>query len=297
MAERLMTLPVQHVRPNPDQPRKHFDEEAIRALAKSIDEDGQAVRAIVRECIGERDHYELIAGERRWRAISTYCTQVRTIDVVVVDVDCAEALRLSFVENENRVDLSPLERARAMHRLIAGGATQMDVARMVGKSDYWVSSCLSLLKLDPEVQALMSPELPERKQLSFTAATYIARAPREDHAELAAFAMRDDVRLADVEERVGRQYGRARPRGRTASQQANVPWKARRTIAQAARCIENQLDSPERVKRSLVSGAHLSVDELREFRAELQAARRAFNVFAKSLDEVIEWARSKQSAA
>lgn len=297
MPEHLLTLPVGQVRPNPDQPRQHFDKDGLRSLARSIDEDGQAVPALVRECPEKRGMYELIAGERRWRAISNYCEKVDTIDAVEVDVDSAEALRLSFVENENRRDLQPLERARAMQRLMAGGATQADVARMVGRSETWVSFSLSLLKLDPKAQALMSPEIPERRRLKFSAGVAIARAPRSHHHELAEFALHPDTRLSDLERRVAREFtvsSRGTGGRRTEPQ---IHRTARSALTQTVMAISGRLDSTERVIRSLVNGAHFDAKQLGELRDEVEEARDALDSFTAGLDEAIAWLRDKRPAA
>lgn len=141
-------LPVQAIRPNPHQPREHFDEEALGALAESIREVGVLQPVLVRRA-GEG--FELIAGERRWRAARRIGLQ--TIPALIRGADDASALQQAIVENVQREELNPLEEAAAYQQLIEDfHLTHDEVARRVGKSRATVTNILRLLQLPPAIQ-------------------------------------------------------------------------------------------------------------------------------------------------
>jgi len=145
----LEEIPVAAVRPNRYQPRGHFDEEALGALADSIREVGVLQPILVRP-IGD-DEYELVAGERRWRAARRVGLQ--TIPAIVRETEDAAALEHALVENLHRDDLNPLEEAAAYQQLIEDfGLTHDDVAARVGRSRATVTNTLRLLQLPPSIQ-------------------------------------------------------------------------------------------------------------------------------------------------
>jgi len=147
----LEELPVAAIRPNPYQPREHFDEEELASLAESIREVGILQPVLVRET---DDGYELIAGERRWRAARRVGLQ--NIPALVRDTDDASALEHALVENVHRSDLNVLEEAAAYQQLIEDfGLTHEEVAIRVGRSRTSVTNTLRLLQLPPTVQRLV----------------------------------------------------------------------------------------------------------------------------------------------
>ena len=144
----LEELPTAAIAPNRFQPRDHFDEEALGALADSIREVGVLQPVLVRP-VG--DGYELIAGERRWRAARRIGLQ--TIPALVRETDDATALEHALVENLHRDDLNPLEEAAAYQQLLDDfGATHEELARKIGRSRPHISNTLRLLNLPPAVQ-------------------------------------------------------------------------------------------------------------------------------------------------
>lgn len=144
-------VPVGDIDPNPHQPRSHFDEENLAALAASVREVGVLQPILVRP-VGDR--YELIAGERRWRAARR--AGLSHIPVVVRAIDDAASLEQAVVENLHRQDLNPLEEAGAYQQLIEDfGLTQEDVARRVGRSRSAVANILRLFQLPPSVQRMV----------------------------------------------------------------------------------------------------------------------------------------------
>ncbi|HVC13295.1 MAG TPA: ParB/RepB/Spo0J family partition protein [Acidimicrobiales bacterium] len=154
----LREVPVSSVRPNALQPRTYFDEEAMSALAASIRELGVLQPVLVRPVggAGGGEEYELIAGERRWRAARR--AGLQTIPVLVRDVTAdAHSLEQALVENLHREDLGPLEEAAAFQQLIDDfGHTHEEVATRVGKSRATVTNTLRLLQLPTGVQRALA---------------------------------------------------------------------------------------------------------------------------------------------
>lgn len=149
----LREVPVGAIAPNPHQPRAYFDEEALASLTASIAELGVLQPILVRE-LGE-ERFELIAGERRWRAAKR--AGLQTIPVVVRQVDEVLSLEQALVENLHREDLNPLEEAAAYQQLMEDfSLTQEQVAQKVGKSRSSVANTLRLFQLPPTIQRLVA---------------------------------------------------------------------------------------------------------------------------------------------
>jgi ParB family chromosome partitioning protein len=147
----LEEIQVSAIRPNPYQPREHFDEEELASLAESIREVGILQPVLVRET---SEGYELIAGERRWRAARRVGLQ--HIPALVRDTDDASSLEHALVENVHRADLNVLEEAAAYQQLIEDfGLTHEEVAIRVGRSRTAVTNTMRLLQLPPSVQRLV----------------------------------------------------------------------------------------------------------------------------------------------
>ena len=148
----LRELAVELVAPNPDQPRKRFDEEALQALAESVTERGVVQPVLVRPRPGGT--YELVAGERRWRAAKL--AGLETLPALVQQRDDAQSLEVALIENMAREDLNPIEAARAVAALVEElGLTREEVGRRVGRSRVAVSNLLRLLDLPDEALALV----------------------------------------------------------------------------------------------------------------------------------------------
>ena len=150
--ERLLTLPVESLVPGKYQPRTRMDEEALRDLAESIRAQGLMQPILARTVTG--GHYEIIAGERRWRA--SQLAGLTEVPVLVKDVGDEVALKMALIENMQREDLNPLEEAHGLQRLIQEfDMTHQAVAEAVGKSRAAVSNTLRLLNLTKPVQTLL----------------------------------------------------------------------------------------------------------------------------------------------
>jgi len=142
-------IPVDQIRPNDNQPRQVFDEEALDELAQSIDEVGLLQPIVVRKT--GREAYELVMGERRWRAHQK--AGRKTIPAIVRGTDDADMLRDALLENLHRVQLNPLEEAAAYQQMMGDfGCTQDELSAKVKKSRPHISNTIRLLKLPPAVQ-------------------------------------------------------------------------------------------------------------------------------------------------
>ena len=146
-------LPLHKVEPNPNQPRREFDPEELQSLADSIAVHGIIQPLTVREL--PSGYYQIIAGERRWRAARI--AGLSDVPVVVIEADDRKAMELALIENLQRQDLNPVEEAMGYQALIEEyGLTQEEAAERVGKSRSAVANTLRLLGLTPEVlQKLM----------------------------------------------------------------------------------------------------------------------------------------------
>ncbi|SCD23119.1 ParB/RepB/Spo0J family partition protein [Brucella inopinata] len=144
-------IPIEFVTRNPRNPRRMFSETELEDLAQSIKEHGVVQPIVVRPAPGQPDRFELIAGERRWRASQR--AGVDTIPVIVRDVDDRVALEIAIIENVQRADLNSVEEAMGYQQLIDNhDYTQNDLAQVIGKSRSHVANTLRLLKLPQRVQ-------------------------------------------------------------------------------------------------------------------------------------------------
>lgn len=143
-----LEIPIDRIAPNPDQPRRRFDEAELARLAESIGRYGVLQPVVVRV---RDDGYELVVGERRWRAAKL--AGRRTLPAVVKDVASPDLLELALVENVQRHDLNPIELALAFRVLVDGGATQEQVGARLGLDRSSVANHLRLLELPRELQA------------------------------------------------------------------------------------------------------------------------------------------------
>jgi len=147
--DQLREIEIEQILPNAHQPRKSFDEEGLNELAESIRVHGVVQPIVVRPL--EDGFFQLIAGERRWRASQR--AGLTKIPAVVRESGDNAALEIALIENLQREDLNPIEEAQAYERLISEfGLTQEEVARRVGKNRATVANMLRLLRLPPEVQ-------------------------------------------------------------------------------------------------------------------------------------------------
>ena len=151
-AKGVRTLPVAFLRPNPHQPRKRFGEEELRELAASLRERGVLQPILARPVHGEANAFEIVAGERRWRAAQL--ANLHDVPVLVRDISDSESLELALIENIQRADLNAIEEANAYQELMDRyGYTQETISQHIGKSRSHVANTLRLLKLPESVKA------------------------------------------------------------------------------------------------------------------------------------------------
>jgi len=146
--EEIFEIEIERVMPNPDQPRKHFEESQIEELAESISTFGIIQPLIVKK---SGEDYVIVAGERRWRAANK--AKLRRVPVVVRDYTDLQTLEIALIENVQREDLNPIEEANCYKRLNDDfNLTQEQISKKVGKSRSHISNSIRLLRLDPKIQ-------------------------------------------------------------------------------------------------------------------------------------------------
>jgi ParB family transcriptional regulator, chromosome partitioning protein len=145
------TLPISSVFPHPNQPRKHFDEDALDELAESIKQHGLMQAIVVRPMDG---NYQIVAGERRWRASQR--AGLTTIEAKVMSLSDEDTLILSITENVARREMNTMEEAGAYGELVKLGRTPSEIAKLFGKTEFMVSWHLELLKLIDQAQWLVA---------------------------------------------------------------------------------------------------------------------------------------------
>jgi ParB family transcriptional regulator, chromosome partitioning protein len=150
----LKRVPIDRINPNPDQPRRRFAQTALDELAASIREKGVIQPLIVRPDPNRPDAYQIVAGERRWRAAQQ--VQLHELPVVIRDLDDIEVLEIAIIENVQRADLNAMEEAQGYRQLIDRfGHTQEKLAQALGKSRSHIANMMRLLALPDEIQDLV----------------------------------------------------------------------------------------------------------------------------------------------
>lgn len=225
----LRELPVSLIKPNPKQPRTHFDPDALAGLASSIETSGVVQPLLVRPL--HDGSYELIAGERRWRAAQQ--AGLEKVPVIVRDSEQAERLQVALIENMVREDLNPVEEARACAALVEDlGLSKEELARRVGRSRPAVSNLIRLLSLPDEALELL-----ESGELS------------EGHGRALLGADGNDVRrrLARDAARGGWSVRETESRVKLASQPKRSAGRAAKPSAEEAAAMRNAADKLEAV--------------------------------------------------
>ncbi|GGE55420.1 ParB/RepB/Spo0J family partition protein [Actibacterium pelagium] len=145
------TLPIEQLVPNPNQPRRHFSDDALEELSDSIAEKGVIQPIIVRPSPNKADSYEIVAGERRWRASQR--AQLHEVPVIIREMDDTEVLEVAIIENIQRADLNPIEEAMGYRQLMDRfGHTQEKLAEAMSKSRSHIANLMRLLTLPDQVQ-------------------------------------------------------------------------------------------------------------------------------------------------
>lgn len=237
-------LPLDAIEPNPRQPRKSFDEGEAAQLAQSIGEHGILQPLLVRR-IGA-DRYQLVAGERRWRAARQ--AGLEQVPVVLTDAPDGEMLTLALVENLQREGLNPIDQAGAFQYLLDAGLTQEEVARQVGKSRAAVANAVRLLQLPPELR-----ELVVKGRLGEGHARALLAAPASKWPDLAQAIVGRGLSVRDVEQEARRLQKAAESDGSEEGGQI-APG------VDAASWEEWQREASERLQRTLGTRASVLQD-------------------------------------
>lgn len=188
---KVVEIKIDEIVPNDQQPRRHFSEESLKELAASIEEKGVIQPIIVRKLPG--GGYQIVAGERRWRACRLL--NKKTIPALVKDYSDQQLLEIALIENIQREDLNPLEEARAYKTLIEEyGLTQEEVAARVGKSRPFIANLMRLLNLAPAVQSMVA-----RGELSVGHARALLPLPEEGQIRLAEKIVREGLSVRQCE--------------------------------------------------------------------------------------------------
>jgi ParB family chromosome partitioning protein len=200
----MTELAITAIQPNPRQPREHFDEESLAELTASIREVGILQPVLVRHIADEQ--YELIAGERRWRAARR--AGLPTIPAIIRTASDSESLEQALIENLNREDLTPLEEAAAYQQLIEDfGLTHEQLSARVGKSRVTITNSLRLFQLPPSVQRLLA----ERRLSAGHARALLGTPDRGFQEVLARRTANEQLSVRSVEEAVRKRNQLAAP--------------------------------------------------------------------------------------
>lgn len=187
----FVELPINNVSPNPDQPRKNFDDESLNELALSIKNFGiiQPITVVEKE-----NRYEIVAGERRFRAAKKI--GLKNIPVIIKDVTQKEELEISLVENIQRENLNPIEEALAYSSLIeAYNITQEELSQRVGKSRTAITNLIRLLSLDDQIRKWIM----EGKLTSGHARTVLAIEDKKEHIHFTDYIMKKELSVREAE--------------------------------------------------------------------------------------------------
>ncbi len=196
-------VPISHIQPNRLQPRTRFKPEELKALTESVRLEGVLVPVLLRP---SSDGYELIAGERRWRAAQA--AGLREIPAIIRQVDDQHALELAIIENEQRDDLSAIESARAYRRLVQEfSLTQQQVAERIGVSRAQVTNLIRLLQLPDSIQVLI-----EDGQLDMGHSRPLVGLPEADAVQLAKRCVSRNWSARQMEREAKRASKGSRPR-------------------------------------------------------------------------------------
>jgi ParB family chromosome partitioning protein len=210
----IQMLPVAAIAPNPDQPRRHFDEEALADLASSLAERGLLQPIVVRPHPSSGG-YQIIAGERRWRAAQR--ARIHEVPAIVRELSDSETLELAIVENVQRQDLNAIEEAEAYQRLVNDfGHTQEALGKLVGKSRSHIANLLRLLDLPQGVRSMLADG-----RLSMGHARALITSP--DAEVLAEQVVNQDLSVRDTEALAKKARPAAKGDGRPASGPAVPP--------------------------------------------------------------------------
>ena len=194
----VMSVSIDRIEPNPDQPRKKFLKDDLDDLARSIIEKGIIQPLIVRKIVNKNDIYQIVAGERRWRAAQI--AKIHSVPVILREFSDLEVLEVAIIENIQRSDLNPIDEARGYQQLMSRFShTQEKLSKALGKSRSHIANLLRLLTLPEDVQRMLSENI-----ISIGHAR--ALITRDDASLLARDVVRKKLSVREVERLVKREF-------------------------------------------------------------------------------------------
>ena len=234
-------IPTTHIRPNPNQPRKSFDEETLAALAASVASMGVIQPILVRE--DEEGQYEIIAGERRWRAARR--VGLDFIPAIVQSVDAKVSIEQALVENLHREDLNPIEEATAYQSLVEEfGFTHESLASRIGKSRAVVTNALRLLQLPAAAQRLLI----ERRISAGHARALLSTPDRLAQERLARLAAEEGLSVRALEELLKKESAIAGAEAAAPAPPKTAPTFKPAGIVELERLLTDVLDAKVQVQ-------------------------------------------------
>jgi ParB/RepB/Spo0J family partition protein len=286
-SSREVAVDVDYIRPFPDQPRRHFDAGGIARLRDSIDGSGQTTSGLIRENAGET-RYELIDGERRWRAVRMIPVDRRPqykARLIEADDEVVRYL-ISGIANFNREGHTPLEISDTIARLLDFGLPMREIAALLGISEHWGYQMHGLCKLAPNVRGLLDPTLPRTARLPTSAATEIAKVAPRLQWKLAQQVLSRSISLPGLRAEAVRVSRREKAPIRTREVPRDQRWKAFRrklgvaelAVGDAARATESKevrhfaAQRPQAEKRELLARLQSLQNEVSELVRFMQEA-------------------------
>jgi ParB family transcriptional regulator, chromosome partitioning protein len=249
-----ITCPIERIHPQPGQPRKYFDEEQLAGLVESIREQGVIQPPLVRRREVGGDGFEIIAGERRWRAAQL--AGLKELPVVVKDVSPIEAFEMALVENIQREDLNPIEEAEAIKRLIdEHGFTQDEVAARIGRQRVTVTNCLRLLGLPGEVRRMVI----EGALTEGHARAILQAAGETKMIALARAVKSKNLSVRETERRARADSGK---NGKIAKTTASQSVEVKALIEKMQRALGARVDIRDKKGKGKIEIVYTSYDEL-----------------------------------
>ncbi len=255
-------IPVEQLRPNPDQPRRTFTQEQLSELASSIEEKGIIQPLIVRPIDGGM--FEIVAGERRWRAAQM--AQLHEVPVVVRDYNDTEVLEVAIIENIQRADLNSVEEAAGYRQLMDRfGHTQEKIAEALGKSRSHIANSLRLLSLPEDVRAMLV-------EGQLTAGHARALITSENASELARIVVAKGLSVRDTEKLAKKPEASEKKPARPAAEK-DADTKALEQDLSAAIGLKTRIDHKPGGVSGTVSIGYSTLDELDELCRILSSGR------------------------
>lgn len=259
-------IPIEKIFSNPDQPRRSFDKDALSELAASIAEKGIIQPLILRERTAEHGTYEIVAGERRWRA--SQLAKLHEVPAIIRDFDDTEVLEIAIIENIQRSDLNPMEEAQAYSQLMEKfGHTQEVLSKSLGKSRSYIANSVRLLTLPFGIQTFV-----KEGQLSAGHARALITA--DDPLGLARLAIEKGLSVRDVEKLAKSGLGQTKaPAAKPVAPEKDADTKALEQDLSANLGMKVSVDHVDGKENGRLSIAYKSLEDLDELCRLLSATR------------------------